>query len=270
MRIMADESNKIKGNSQTKKTLYDLVKQIPIIGMPTYNLLKRKGGTMEKLGAFGLIMLALVLAYFVWPHFEHADQQITSNNKTATTDGNNSPATSQSATQSGSNNTLIQAAPGAIVSYGISEETYKQIRDEMIAVQKQKDAELKTQFDVGYILFTVTERNEWVPSNSPMDNIIKITYNSDCKIIFDKDTITMQLPDIEFHPPNSGSINFKKGPIIRLPRIESFQYGLALSGNYELIIKIISTKGNSIIIALGVHTLTDDEKLLLKEKEKSK
>jgi hypothetical protein len=56
-------------------------------------------------------------------HYEHNGQQTTNNNKTASTDGNNSPAIT------GNNNALIQNSPGATLNYGLSDDTYKHIRE---------------------------------------------------------------------------------------------------------------------------------------------
>ena len=48
---MANEPNKRKNSSHTRRTFYDLLLQIPIVGKPIHNLLKRKGGIIKKLGA---------------------------------------------------------------------------------------------------------------------------------------------------------------------------------------------------------------------------
>jgi hypothetical protein len=237
---MANEPNKRKNSSHACRTFHDLLLEIPIVGKPTHNLLKRKGGIMKKLGAFTLI----VLAFLVWSHYKRNDQQTTSHNKTATATGNNSPATNQSATASGSNTTVN----------GISDEGLKQIRDGMLAVQKQKDAELRAKFNLGYILFTATERNEIVPLDSPMDDILKVDWKSGYNVSFSDDAVSLRLPHMVFHPPNSSVIDFNGSTITVRRHFEPFARPGFVIGNYRLTFKVVSTNEDSIIIAMGIQS----------------
>jgi hypothetical protein len=240
-----DEPNKRKTDSHTKKIFYALLLQIPIIGKPAYDLLKSKGGFMKKLGGFGLIVIVTIV--LVWLHYEHTGQQATSHNKTASTDGNNSPATNQVATQSGTNNTLNQVAARGTLTYGISDETYKQMQEDMLALQKQKDAELRAIFKYGYILFTATERNEIVPLNSPIDNILTIDWNAGYNISFSDETIKLRMPTITYEPTKIRL----EDCTIRMPKDGTLVSGLFL-GKHIIAYKVISIKKDSVIIAMGI------------------
>lgn len=250
---MVNEPNKRKNSSHTRRTFDDLLLEIPIIGKPIHNLLKRKGGIMKKLGAFALI--AVVLIALVWWHYGRSGQQTTSHNKTATATGDNSSATNQSATTSGSNNTVIQAAPGATVVNGLSDKGLNQIQEGMLALQKQKDAELRAIFNVGYILFTATERNQIVPLNSTMDNILKVNWESGYNVSFSDNTVTLRLPETVFSPPNTGAIHFGGSNNITVYRhFEPFARPGFVMGNYRLAFKVVSIDEDSIIIAMGIQS----------------
>jgi hypothetical protein len=236
---MLDEPNKRKSGSHTKKLFYDLLLQIPIIGKPTHNLLKSKGGFMKKLGAFSLIAIAIIV--LVWLHYEHNGQQTTNNNKTASTDGNNSPAIT------GNNNALIQNSPGATLNYGLSDDTYKHIREGMEAEQKLKDIELRTYFKYGYILFTATERNEIVPLKSPMNDIITFDFNTGYNITYSDKTINLDLPTISYKHTKLILVGFT----VKVPKdgtvISPYYFD-----EYRIAFKAISAKEDSAIIAMGI------------------
>lgn len=156
---------------------------------------------------------------------------------------------------SGSNNTVIQAAAGASVITGISDEGLKQIRDGMSAIQKQKDAELRAKFNLGYILFTATERNVIVPLGSPMDDILKVDWKTGYNVSFSDKTVTLSLPNMVFQTPDSGvEIHFLNSSKIVVPR----QLGLfvcpVVMVNYGLVFTVVSTSENSIIIAMGIQS----------------
>jgi hypothetical protein len=160
----------------------------------------------------------------------------------------------QAATVLGSNNTVIQVAPGSIVINGTTDEGLKKILDGLLAAQKQKDAELLAEFNIGYILFTATERNEIIPLNSPMDDILKVDWKSGYNVSFSDKTVTLRFPDIVLLPPNSGSTTFN-GCSVTLPKLENFTFELPplfCPSNYKLVFKVISTNENSVIIAMGV------------------
>src|SRR6266850_696209 len=96
-----------------------------------------------------------------------------SHNQMAITSGNNSPAINQS----GPNLTLnINNGP-----------TLELIEQAMRNVQKEKDADLKKEFPLGYILFTATERKQIVPLRSPMDEVIKINWRTGYSVSFTND-----------------------------------------------------------------------------------
>ena len=233
---MASESNKRKSNSHTKETFYDLVEQIPFVGPPIYNLLKRKGGNMKKTGAYILIIfavIALVIIFFVWLHYEHSNQQNTNSNNITDINGNN--------------NALIQNSPNAILNYGISDEWLKQIREGMLAVQKQKEAELQAEFKMGYVIFTATERNEIVPLNSPMDEIITIDWKADYNVSFNEDSVILHIPNIILNPGQTKIEN----NVVMVPRNGQTKK-LYKFGNYTLCVKALSAKSDSAMIVMGI------------------
>ena len=137
---------------------------------------------------------------------------------------------------------------------GISDEGLKQIRDGMLAVQKQKDAELRAKFNVGYILFTATERNEIVPLDSPMDDILTVDWKSGHNVSFSDKTVTLHLPHINFHPPNSGVVDLNRSTITVRRHFEPFARPGFVQGNYRLAFKVVSTNEDSIIIAMGIES----------------
>jgi hypothetical protein len=201
---------------------------------------------VKKSGAITLIVLVLVILLWLYYYTRNSQQ---------TTTVNNSSITNQSATVPGSNNIVIQAAPGANVISGLSDEGLKQIRDGMLAIQKQKDAELRAEFNVGYILFTATERNEIVPLDSPMNDILEVDWKSGYNISFSDNIVKLRLPKIILHPPNSGIININSGYTIAFSRDgkNNTNYFVA-TGNYGLVFKFVSANDNSIIIAMGIKS----------------
>lgn len=138
---------------------------------------------------------------------------------------------------------------------GISDEGLKQIRDGMLAVQKQQDAELRAKFNLGYILFTATERKEIVPLDSPMNDILKVDWKPGYNVSFSDKTITIRLPDIRFSPPNSGELNITGGwNLIVRRHSKSSLPSLAVIGNYEVALEIVSIDEDSIIFAIGLRS----------------
>jgi hypothetical protein len=159
----------------------------------------------------------------------------------------------QAATVLGSNNTVIQVAPGSIVVNGTTDEGLKQIRDGMLAVQKQKDAELRATFNLGYILFTATERNEIVPLNSPIDDILKIDWKSGYNVSFSDKTVTLRFPDMTFQPPD-GDVHFSGCSVTVFKHFEPLARPGFVMGNYRLAFKVASINENSVVIAMGIQS----------------
>jgi hypothetical protein len=75
-----------ESESLIRKMLLALLDEIPFLRkIPA--ILKGKGSLVLKL----VIIFALVLAFFIWWHYEHHPQQININKNTANTSGNNAP-----------------------------------------------------------------------------------------------------------------------------------------------------------------------------------
>ena len=75
-----------ESESLIRKMLLALLDEIPFLRkIPA--ILKGKGSLVLKL----VIIFALVLAFFIWWHYEHHPQQININKNTANTSGSNAP-----------------------------------------------------------------------------------------------------------------------------------------------------------------------------------
>jgi hypothetical protein len=234
-----------KKKSHTAQVFHDILIEIPIIGKPIHNLLNRKGEVMKKIGGFGLILMTVIIltvAFLIWLHFQ---QPTTSNSPTST--------------QSGNNNALIQNSPNATLNYGVSDETYKQMQEGMLAVQKLKDAQLRAEYDIGYIIFTATERNEIVPLKSPMDNIIIVDWKSGYLISSSSDTVKFRFPDmvVRQESQNGGGaveLGFN-GCTATMPKRENITFKAIALNDVGVDFKIVSISKDSIVIAMGVKNL---------------
>ncbi|MGA3164270.1 MAG: hypothetical protein ABSD77_08785 [Verrucomicrobiota bacterium] len=202
----------------------------------------------------GWFLIIASCAFLLFAVFSSNTEKSEDRNQIATTSGNNSPATIQSATVSGSNNTVVQAAPGATVNASLSDESIKLIQEGMLALQKEKDAELKAKFNLGYILFTATDRNEIIPLGSPMDEILKVDWKSGYNVSFSDSAVTLTLPNMVFQPPNSGGVDFNSPKIGVRRHFEPFARPGFVVGNYRLAFKVVSTNANSIVVAMGIES----------------
>ena len=226
-----------KNKSHTSQVFHDLLIEIPVAGKPIHNLLERKGGIMKKIGGLSLILITMIIlavAFLVWLHYQQPN-------------ASNSPT----ATQSGNNNFLLQNSPNA--TFGVSDKTYKQMQEGMLAIQKLKDAELRAYFNVGYILFTATEKNIIVPKESPIDNILKIDWKSGYNVSFTHDHVSLKLPRINYYI-SYPQIDLNDAEV-SLPRIENYTLILPWTkyDKYKLIFRVVSTNEDSITIAMGIR-----------------
>jgi len=191
-----------------------------------------------------LFILGVIL--ILWAYFK-------GDKKVATEDKATKPETIQSATTLGNNSSVIQAFSGAKVFSGISDEGLNQIRDGMLAIQKQKDIELQAEFNLGYILFTATKRSEIVPLDSPMDDILKVDWKSGYDVSFSGDVIKLRLPKMVFDFPNIGTLNFDGCGVKIRPFKSSTLYAIDM-GNYKIGFKVVSTNEDSVVIAMGIKS----------------
>jgi hypothetical protein len=206
-----------------------------------------------KAGIGGKLIAAIIMIIggLVWLYFHLHSQQAS---QSVTTTGKNAPVTIQTANAM-SNSTVIQAAPGSTANNGISDESIKLIREGMLAIQKEKDAELKSKFSLGYILFTATDRNEVVPLNSPMDEVIKIDWKSGYTVTFTDTHIMLSIGHMVIHFPNSITQDFHDCNFGVLRRIEPWaRPGIYNDGVFRVAFKAISTHEDSAIIAMGIES----------------
>jgi hypothetical protein len=133
------------------------------------------------------------------------------------------------------------------------DETLEIVR-RMVALQKENDPELKAKFNLGYVLFTATERKQVIPLNSPFDEILIVDWKSGYDVSFLDDSVTLRLPSIVFHPTNSARLAFNGQSVTVRRRFEPWARPGIVSGNFRLAFKVVSTNANSIVIAMGIQS----------------
>jgi len=124
----------------------------------------------------------------------------------------------------------------------------------MAALQKENDPALKAKFNLGYILFTATERKEIIPLNSPMDEILKVDWKSGYDVSFSDDAVTLKLPNIVFQPTNSATMTINGESVTVRRRFEPWARPGFVNGNFRLAFKVVSTNSDSITIAMGIQS----------------
>ena len=112
-----------------------------------------------------------------------------------------SPTVSQSANNSPG---AIQAGGNVNINNGLSDEGLKQIREGMLAVQREQEEKLQAKFNLGYILFTATKRNEIVPLQSPFDEIIKIDWKAGYSVTFKTNYVFLHIASLIIRPTTGG------------------------------------------------------------------
>jgi hypothetical protein len=171
--------------------------------------------------------------------------------QTATSSGNGSPATVQSATAPGSNAVVIQAVPGATVNFGLSDESIKLIRQGMVSVEKKHQSELMNWFPGGYLIFTAIKGEQIVPLDRKSDQNIFNTDWTEFSITSTPETITINLPLIIFDTPNMKNMQIGPNEVA----IEKNELKVGLKCNLALgaQLLVLSTNDDSLTFAFGIH-----------------
>src|SRR5258708_7929507 len=125
----------------------------------------------------------------------------------------------------------------------------------MESFQQGNDAALKAKFNLGYILFTATERREIVPLRSPMDEILKIDWETGYAVYFESNAVTLRLPNFIIRPPGSATV-VHQGSTVTLPRrIEPWaRPGIYNDGKIRVAFKVVATNAGALMIAMGVQS----------------
>jgi hypothetical protein len=206
-----------------------------------------------------VIVAADVAIFFLFAHYDPAQKNTSATQPPAAESPASQPAPNQSATSSGNNSPNIQADRGSTVNYtvnsGVTDQTLQQIKDGIIALQKQKEDELKKTFSGGYIVFGVTERQEIVPIDSPWDRMISIDWKAGYQIAVNNKAVTISLPKTVYTPPNgAGMIEIGKQRVAIPKRIAPFPIPFIVAApDYRIGFKYIGDFDNSEIIALGLQ-----------------
>jgi hypothetical protein len=160
----------------------------------------------------------------------------------------------QSAIVNGTGNAVIQAASGAKVSVGVSDSTVEAIRQGLLAIQKEKDSQLRRTFTRGYVLFAATERNEIVPLNSPFNEILQIDWKSGYKLDVSETEVTLQLPDMNYYEPGKVTpIKIRNNVVAITRRSASHPFVLIGMNNSVIGFEMVSNSQDSVAIAIGVY-----------------
>ena len=134
------------------------------------------------------------------------------------------------------------------------DETLAIIRS-MQSFQQENDAALKAKFNLGYILFTATERKELVPLRSPMDEILRIDWATGYSVAFESNTVTLRLPDFTIHPPNAGTFAHHGTSVTLLRRIEPWaRPGIYNDGKIRVAFKVVATNTDALMVAMGIQS----------------
>jgi hypothetical protein len=177
-----------------------------VVGIMARKKVKQKWISWACWVVFGIS--AFVLIY----NIARPDRSKTESGQKALTEGDNSPAVNFAANTSGSNSPVTQtfinnSYPSNEVKTVIAkEDEILSIVRYMQEVKGDNDAELLAKFQLGYILFSVTQRKEIVPLNSAMDNILKIDWKSGYEVSFSETHVHLRLPDMAIFPPEDRSL----------------------------------------------------------------
>jgi hypothetical protein len=126
----------------------------------------------------------------------------------------------------------------------------------MREVQREQDPDLRRKFQLGYILFTATERQEIVPLNSPIDEMLQIDWKSGYSVSFTPDSVTLGLPTMTIRMPDSGGVVHLQGTSVTVRRrFEPWaRPGIYNNGKMRVAFKVVSTNADSIMIAMGIES----------------
>jgi hypothetical protein len=149
------------------------------------------------------------------------------------------------------NNPTINQVQGNMIVNGVTHDDIQAIREGLKAIQKQKDAEISSIFDVGYILFTATERNEIVPLDSAFNEILHVDWKSGWNITFSEKAVTLTTPSM-FITKNNLRAEFGPNQYTLDRVINPGFIPFVLGQDFTLGLKVVDTNADSITFALGI------------------
>lgn len=126
-----------------------------------------------------------------------------------------SPPTSQSVVQNGTNNTQNAALVSGSQNNTISANTVTNngqivqggniinnyYSTQMKSLDEQRRDDLKKIFPLGYVLVTGTTRDGWIPGESPLDTLFNIDWAAGFKVSMEPDQIYIRLGKFYFSAP---------------------------------------------------------------------
>jgi len=159
-----------------------------------------------------------------------------------TSSGNNSANINQ-ANQGGVNNLTVN--------YGLTPDIFQAIKDGMIAAEKRRKDDLLKTFPMGYVLFTITDRNQFVPNGSPLDQIVFIDWTTLKAIEVSEKSISFLIPTIYLMPPGGG-FSILDSCAVTVPRdTQSISKPFAMAG-YVVGFKYLEDLGGNPILVMGI------------------
>jgi hypothetical protein len=165
--------------------------------------------------------------------------------QTATTAGNNSPATNIVVTGPNAKISVQPALSGTEVDR-IAERLQTRMREE----KAQKGPELARSYPLGYTIFAVTSQNKAIPFRDPQGRIWQFDWSL-AHVRSDPETITIRLPD--FVDPNHNS--FSATTVRMRKAVGEKAVPMTISG-MDLVLEVISTRSDAAVVALGMKPHT--------------
>jgi hypothetical protein len=165
------------------------------------------------------------------------------------------PSVAQSASTAGNNSPVMQANNGSTINstinYGLTEDSLRLIREGMAAIERKKKDDLLKTFPMGYVLFTITERNQVVPNGSPIDKILAFDWTSFYALSISDGAITLHMPDMILTPPKGGLFVLSSCSMMvyRIPGTVTRGFRL---GNYGVACRYLEDMDQSPVVALGI------------------